>query len=162
MASAKISLSDLKKEVMHLSAKELVEVCINMAKLKRENKEYLTYILYNANNIEGFIAEQKLIIDEQFANGTFLHTYIIKKTLRKIVKTITQQIKFAKNKKVDIELLIHFCNHMKENLLIQIEPVIDNIYLSQLKKIEKAQSMLHEDLQYDYKKQIEELQEAIY
>jgi hypothetical protein len=161
MATSKISLADLKKEVMHLSTKELVEVCMNLAKLKRENKEYLTYILYQANDIDGFIAEVKAELDIQFENANYVYTYTIKKTMRKILKYINQQIKFAKNKKVDIELLIHFCEKMNENFLLKEEPVIDNIFLAQIKKIEKAQSTLHEDLQYDYKTKIEELIEMI-
>ncbi|MCX8471408.1 MAG: hypothetical protein ORN55_06465 [Chitinophagaceae bacterium] len=161
MAAPTFSLSEIKKELTHLSAKELVEICLSLAKLKKENKAYLVYKLYNEHNLDGFINQVNAETTEMFNSAAFLYTHTAKKTLRKILKTITQNIRFAKDKKVEVELLMHFCKLFKSENLLHCNTVLDNLYASQIKKIDKALSMLHEDFQYDYNREIEELKNGI-
>ena len=38
--------SDIKKELEHLQPKELLDLCISLAKYKKECKEYLGFLLF--------------------------------------------------------------------------------------------------------------------
>jgi hypothetical protein len=151
------SLSDLKKELIHLSAKELAEVCLNLAKFKKENKQYLNFMLFNAHNLDGYITEVNEAIKTEFDNAGFVYIYSSKKTLRKILKAVNQYIKFSKDKRVEIEVRVHFCQQIIRFKLLNEDSVIDTLYDGQLKRIEKAIDGLHEDLQYDYTKIFESL-----
>ena len=55
----------------------------------------------------------------------------------------------------------HWLNPFKEiNLPWRKTKLLNNIYEAQLKKIEGAIKGMHEDLQYDYRKQVQELKHA--
>ncbi|MBC7861863.1 MAG: hypothetical protein IAF38_02745, partial [Bacteroidia bacterium] len=52
-----ISLQELKKEFAQLPPEELVELCIALAKYKKDNKEYAGYLLFESHNKKLFIKE---------------------------------------------------------------------------------------------------------
>ena len=59
---------------------------------------------------------------------------------------------------MEVELLLHFCLLLTASgIEIRKSTVIWNILKTQIKKIEKASSALHEDLQYDYQKEMKSL-----
>ena len=52
-------------------------------------------------------------------------------------------------------MLIHFCKDVKRNKIPYNEnSALMNIYERQIKKINNLVSLLHDDLQYDYMKEI--------
>ena len=156
MESASLNL--VKKELSHLSQLELIEICLRLSRYKRENKELLSYLLFNAQNEQDYIEKVKLYIDNQFDGIITLNLYIVKKTLRKILKSVTKFSKFSALKPTEIELLIYFCSKMKELKYHNTSnSLLTNLYQQQLIKINKIVEKLHEDLQFDYKKEIEQL-----
>ena len=44
------TVTELKKELKTRSQSDLVELCLKLSKFKKENKELLTYLLYEADN----------------------------------------------------------------------------------------------------------------
>ncbi|HEY8896450.1 MAG TPA: hypothetical protein VIM79_16605 [Niastella sp.] len=149
------SIHELKQELLNTPANELAELCVRLAKYKLENKELLTYLLFEAHDTEGFMQSVKKEVDEQFAQINQSNLYYVKKTLRKILRHINKHIKYAGSAQVTVELLIYFLHSIKETgIPIQKNPVIANLYKSQLQKINKTLSGLHDDLQYDYKKDV--------
>ena len=57
-----------------------------------------------------------------------------------------------------MELLLYFCGKCRDkNLDLSQSIALYNIYASQIKKIEKAMAGMHEDLQYDYLKELDGL-----
>lgn len=149
------SIHELKQELLNTPASELAELCVRLAKYKLENKELLTYLLFEAHDTAGFIQSAKKDVDEQFAQMNQSNLYYVKKTLRKILRHINKHIKYAGSAQVTVELLIHFCQSIKEaGIPIQKNAVIANLYKGQLQKINKTLSGLHEDLQYDYQKDV--------
>jgi hypothetical protein len=89
----------------------------------------------------------------QFTDINKTNVYFVKKTLRKILRTAKKYIRYSGLAIVEVELLIYFCESMKEmNISIGKNPVLLNIYQNQLKNIQKALKGLHEDLQFDYLK----------
>jgi hypothetical protein len=85
--------------------------------------------------------------------------YYAKKTIRKILRYVTKQAKYSGIPQTNIELLIHFLHQLRKckNVLYESNQLM-NLYATQLKKIHKELSKLHEDLQYDYLKELDEME----
>lgn len=152
------TVNELKKELKHQSPEQLIELCLRLAKFKKENKELLTYILYEAIDEELFIKNVKNEMDISFTEINTNSYFYIKKSVRKILRTIKKYIRFSKKKETEVELLIHFCyNLINMKPSISNNTMLTNIYLREMKNLRKVISTLHEDLQYDYSVEIENL-----
>ncbi|MGD0710983.1 MAG: hypothetical protein ABR968_07345 [Bacteroidales bacterium] len=152
------SLSELKNELGELSPAKVLALCMRLAKFKKENKELLTYLLFHAHDEEAYIESVKNEIDEKFKEINMSNVYYIKKSLRKILRSTNKYIKYSCLAQTETELLIYFCKKIKkEKIPLGKSVALDNIYLNQIKRINKAMASLHEDLQYDYKIEMETL-----
>ena len=152
------SISELKQELTALKAPELTQLCLRLARFKKENKELLTYLLFEAHQEEHYIQQVKQEIDALFETVNRDHLYFAKKTLRKIVRIINKYARYSSIKQTDLELRIYFCQQLKASgIPFRQQAVISNLYDSQLKKIRATLATLHEDLQYDYRRMVEEL-----
>jgi len=152
------SVSEVKNALLEISQPRLVELCVKLAKFKKENKELLTYLLFEATDEEAYIQQVKNEIEYQFGEINYTHIYFAKKSIRKILRITNKYCKYTGSKQAEAALLIYFCNCLKKSpIAINKSTALQNLYTSQLLKIEKIISMLHEDLQYDFKKMIEVL-----
>lgn len=152
------TIHELKQELENTQPAKVQELCLRLARFKKENKELLTYLLFEAHDTATYIESVKSEMDAQFEGVNKTAMYFAKKTLRKIVRTAAKYIRYSGIATVEIEVLIHFCKEMKAlDIPIQQTPALLNIYESQLKKINKALATLHEDIQYDYRREIEKL-----
>ena len=154
------TVHEIKQELTTAKPAQLVELCLRLARFKKENKELLTYLLFEANDEDNYIRGIKKEIDEQFADINVSHLYFAKKSLRKIVRIINKYCRYSGTKSTEVELRIYFCTQLKNSgIPIKRNAVINNLYQSQLKKIKTVLMTLHEDLQYDYQKELDELTE---
>jgi hypothetical protein len=152
------SIQELKQVLLNMPAAELTELCLRLAKFKKENKELLTYLLFEAHNEEGFIQSVKKEVDEQFEQINKSNLYYVKKTLRKILRNINKHIKYTGSSQVTVELLIYFCKSIQDTgIPIEKNAMIANLYKSQVDKINKTLLGLHEDLQHDYSRELSSL-----
>ena len=152
------TIHEIKQELSTAKPAQLVELCLRLGRFKKENKELLTYLLFEEHDEQGYIAGIKKEIDEQFAAINLSQLYFAKKSLRKIVRIINKYCRYSGSKQTEVELRIYFCGQLKESgIPIERNPVINNLYNSQLKKIHTVLATLHEDLQYDYQKELEGL-----
>jgi hypothetical protein len=152
------TIHEIKQELSTVKPAELVELCLRLGRFKKENKELLTYLLFEAHDEHGYINGIKKEIDELFAEINLSQLYFAKKSLRKIVRIINKYCRYSGSKPTEVELRIYFCTQLKDSgIPIKRNPVINNLYLSQLKKINTVLMTLHEDLQYDYRKDLDEL-----
>lgn len=152
------SLKEIKTELSHRSTQELLELCLRLSKFKKENKELLTYLLFESANEEAFIRSIKTKIDEDFESINTKTFYFIKKSVRKILREIKKFIRYSQNKETEVELLLYFCHKLKDfKPSIKRNTTLINLYNRQIEYIQKKISTLHEDLQYDYEMEIEEL-----
>ncbi len=152
------SVKEIRQELNNREPKELLELCLRLSKFKKENKELLTYLLYEADDEEGYIRNVKSLIDEQFDQINTKSYYFIKKGVRKILRETKKFIRYSKKKETDIELRIHFCSKligMKPSIKRNI--VLTNLLNREIESIKKTVSTLHEDLQYDYGIELDEL-----
>jgi predicted CopG family antitoxin len=152
------SLSNIKKELKNLPPEVLQDVIKRLAKYKKDNKELLSYLLFEAYNEDEYIRQVKEEIDLEFMRLNRSSFYLAKKTIRKVLKTTKKHIRFSGKKETEIELLLYFCKKLKDSRLnYKRSRVVFNMYLTQVKRIQKVISMLHEDLQYDYREELEAL-----
>jgi hypothetical protein len=150
-----VSVNEIKKDLENRDFKELLEYCLRLAKFKKENKELLAFLLFDSDDISGYIENIKQETDEQFRLINKSNIYFIKKSVRKILRNVNKHVRFSLSKQVEAELLIHFCNCLiKYSIPIKKSRQLLNLYESQLKKIGQVLSVLHPDLQYDLRRQI--------
>ena len=152
------SLKEIKTELNHRSNKELLDLCVHLAKSKKENKELLTYLLFESSNEEGFIESLKNKMDMDFESINTKTFFYIRKSVRKILRELKKFIRYSSNKETEVELLLYFCEKLQEfEPSIEKNTTLTNLLNRQLDYIAKKVSTLHEDLQYDYNIELEEL-----
>ena len=131
---------------------------MHLAKFKKENKELLTYLLYEADDESGYINGVKEEVDFLFTEINTKSYFYIKKSVRKILRLVKKYIRYSKEKETEVELLIYFCKVLKDmSPSIAYNVVLNNIFLRQIELIRKAMSKMHEDLQYDYEIELTQL-----
>ena len=152
------TIQELKQELQHTSLKDITELCLRLARFKKENKELLTYLLFEADDAEAYAENVKAFMQEAFQEVNTVSLYFAKKNLRKILRQVNKYIKFTGNKQTEAVLLIHFCSLLKASGIdVQKSTALNNMYAQQVKKIKAAIAVLHEDIQYDLAKDMKKL-----
>ena len=59
------SVVEIRKELEHLSVDNLKQLCLRLARFKIENKELLTYLLFESENEESYILSIKKFTDNR-------------------------------------------------------------------------------------------------
>ena len=127
------SLKDIKNELENQPHHALLSLCLKLTRFKKENKE----------------------LDIAFAEVNIKNLYIAKKNLRKILRAINRYTRYSGIKTTEVSLLIYFCRKINgSGLRINKSAALFKMYTSQLKKIQAAIDTLHEDLQFDYRKEL--------
>lgn len=152
------SLSEIKKELLRNDPVQLSELILRLARYKKENKELLTYLLFESDNEAAFIESIKAETDLFFEDINSSNLYFAKKSIRKIVRNINKHARYSGNQETLAELLIYFCKCLKNSgIPFENSVALSNLYDAQIKKIKKAIESMHEDLQYDFKKELKNL-----
>jgi hypothetical protein len=152
------TINELKQELLSTPSAKVLELCLRLARFKKENKELLTFLLFETDDIPTYIQNVKHEMDVQFETINKSNVYFIKKTLRKVLRITNKFIRYSGSSTVEVELLLYFCMLVNDfEVATKKNTVINNIYQNQLKKINKAIATLHEDLQYDYLKEVQKL-----
>jgi hypothetical protein len=150
------SLNEIKKEISTLDPETIAGLCMRLAKYKKENKELLNYLLFEAHNEQAYVVSVKETAHELFKDVPAPNLYLTKKILRKILRFVNKQIKYSGTVQTEIELRVYFCTKIKEARVPLTEgTVLFNLYQQQLNKINTCLTRLPEDLQADYQREIE-------
>ncbi|ANE52362.1 hypothetical protein [Flavisolibacter tropicus] len=153
------SIADIKKELKEKTASELIELSLRLARFKKDNKELLSYLLFEQHDWPAYVQSIKEEMDEAFEEINTGSLFWIKKSLRKILRLTNKHIRYMGEKEGEVELLLYFVTQIKEfKIPIKKSTQLQNLYQSQVKKIEAAIATLHEDLQHDYYRQLEAVQ----
>ena len=153
------NLREIKKELQELPPQQVMELCLRLCRFKKDNKELLTYLLFEAHDESAYIDSVKQEIDERFEQVNRKSPYYVRKSFRSILSITRKYIRYSGNKETEVEVLLHFCSRLKE-----FRPDIRqnkrqlNIFLKLSEQIEKKISMLHEDLQYDFYRDLRKLE----
>lgn len=149
------SIQEIKKELRSQDAESLQELCMRLAKYKKENKELLNYLLFEAHNEQAYIENVKEEILELFKTVPASNVYFIKKSIRRILRFVNKQIKYSGIRQTELDVRIFFCTKVKEaKIPLTVGTVLFNLYRQQLKKIESALTKLPEDVQADYEREL--------
>jgi hypothetical protein len=150
------SIKEIKDELKHVSERELLDLCLNLARFKKENKELLTYLLFNASNEDRFIDSVKNQMTTDLAEINTATYYWMKKTIRKVLRNTKKYIRYSKKKETEVELILFFCQQMLAlEPSVKRNPTLWNIYLRQMNLVKRSLTQIHEDLQYDFQKEID-------
>ncbi len=153
------TIQQLKIELINTPSDQLIGLCIRLAKFKKENKELLSYLLFEASDEQAYIENIKIEVQSKFDEINTSSLYFVKKSLRKILRMLNKYICYTGSNETEVKLLIFFCATLKNSgILISKNLVIKNMYQNQLKKISKSIATMHDDLQYDYIRELEKYQ----
>jgi hypothetical protein len=153
------SVQEIKQQLKEKEKKELIDFCLRLVRHKKENKELLTYLLFEADDEENYIRTVKSVIDEGFTQVNQTSVHHAKKTIRKVLRQANKFIRFAGSKTAEAEILLHYLTNFRGlKLSWQKSTALRNIYISQLKKVKIAIETMHEDLQYDFRKELNRLE----
>ena len=149
------SVSEIKKILEKKSQRELLDHCIRLIKFKKENKELLDFLLFQSGDLPAYIENLKAETEELFAAINYSNIFFIKKSVRKILRMLNKHSRFILSKQIEAEILIHFCNCiLKYRVPLKKSRQLQNLYNTQLAKIDSALLTLHPDLQYDLRRQL--------
>lgn len=152
------TVKEIKQELNYRSSQEMLEICLRLSKFKKENKELLTYLLFQSSDEGSFISNVKQEIDEDFQSINTRNFYYIKKSVRKILRNIKKFSRYSGKKETEVELLLYFCQKLDSfSPSIHRDKALHNLYQRQVAQLNKILPSLHEDLQYDYSKEVNAL-----
>jgi len=152
------TIQEIKQELTNLPAPKLAELCLRLAKFKKDNKELLTYLLFESSDLPEYITNVKKEIDLGFEELPKPNLYLTKKSLRKVLRITAKEIRYTGSPQAEVELLTYFLQKIKESgIPIDKSPVLVNLYQNQLKKVRGIIATMHEDLQYDYLRELKKL-----
>ena len=152
------TINEIKLELTNTPSHQLVELCLRLSKFKKENKELLSYLLFEAFDEEAYVENIKQETLLQFEEINTSSLYFVKKSLRKILRILNKYCRYTGVAETEVKLLLFFCTTLKNSAIpIEKNLVIKNMYHNQLKKISKAIAGMHEDLQYEYVKELDQL-----
>lgn len=157
------SISEIKNELKAVPPAQLMELCLRLARFKKENKELLTFLLFEAHDLAGYTQAVKDEMEGGFKEINWKNLYFAKKTIRKILRTTNKFSKYTSSKQAEAELLIHFCKTLNSTgRSFKNSTAIWKLYQSQIKRIKGLVDTLHEDLQFDFRADLEELEAAVH
>ena len=152
------TVHEIKQELSATKPADLVELCLRLARFKKENKELLTYLLFEAHDEHGYIESVKKEISALFGEINQSNLYYAKKSLRKIIRVINKYCRYSGSKQTETEIRIFFCSTLQSSpISLHRNPAITKIFETQLKKVNTVVDTLHEDLQYDYRKELDRI-----
>jgi hypothetical protein len=153
--------TEIKQALKPLSQAKLVELCLRLARFKKENKELLSFLLFEADDLQAYIEGVEEEVRLLFLEINSSHLYYAKKSLSKILRIINKHVRYTGSRVAEVELLLFFCQQLQQSgIAYRKSAALKKMYESRLQKIKAAIGLLHPDLQYDYLKQLDAVQSA--
>ena len=154
------SVNEIKQELNSLKPSEVKELCLRLARYKKENKELLTYLLFEAHNEQEYVQSVRHEVDDIFNTLPNANMHLTRKTLRRILRSLNKYGRHTGTSQSQIEMLLHFCQKLKQSgIPIHKSAALESLYFSQLKKINKLLDTIHEDLRFDYARQLKAIED---
>ena len=93
-----VTLKEIKEELNSLSPKAVRELCLRLSRFKKENKELVTYLLFEASDEASYVESVKREIDDQFEQVNRKSYYLFKKSVGKILRSTRKYIRYSQAK----------------------------------------------------------------
>ena len=100
-----------------LNARPREEVMLLMQRLlrfKKENKELINYLLYYADDEQGFIDAVKQDMIDGFSVVNTSSFFLAKKSVRKVLRMMNKYIRYSAKETSKVELILFFCQFENE------------------------------------------------
>ena len=153
------SAKEIRDELKHLEREELLEIVQRLSRFKKENKELLTYLLFQTQDEEKFKAGIKAEMDQEFSEINRSSYYFMKKSMRKVLRNVKKYSRYSGKKETEAELLIYYLHKMNNfKPSVHRNKTLQNLFERQLALVNKIMEKFHEDLQYDLNMELEKLQ----
>lgn len=152
------SAKEIRDTIRKTGKEELEEICLRLARFKNENKELITYLLFEADDEPSYIIHVKEFLADMFRDVNKSNLYYAKKNIRKIVRHANKFIRYSGRDETEMEILLYLAKGIRNlDLDMAKSTALLNLYNGILKKADKKIRSLHEDLQYDFRRDYESL-----
>jgi len=146
---------EIRKELEFRSQDELVKMVLRLSRFKKENKELLTYLLFEAEDEQHYIEGIKSHISQSLKAINTSNLHRAKKAVRKVLRETKKFIRYSGDRETEVQLLLHFCSEMIDQHQKLLRSKVLRDLLERQKLLIKVRiSTLHEDLQYDYTREL--------
>lgn len=153
------TVKEIKDELSALPHKELVALLQRLARFKKENKELLTYLLFESTDLDGYLTSVRQEMLEGMLDIHPRQTWLAKKTIRKTLRIALKHIRLTTSRQAEADLLMHFIRLVLDSGIdLKVTPVVLNLCHVQARKARAAIEALHEDLQFEYRMAFEQLE----
>lgn len=151
------SIHEIRNQLQHLSPEELKDLIIRLARFKQENKGLITYRIFDSLDEDAFVVSVQQMIREVFI-GINPAPYLAKKTIRKAIRIGNQAIKYSGIPTTEISILCCLMDEMRTSAVdVSSSPVLINLARGLNKRAQRCFDTLHEDLQFEYRTQLQNL-----
>lgn len=152
------TIDTIKTELKQLPPKQVLDLLLRLARFKKENKELLTYILFESANESEYVEQVKKEIAEEMLEIDGLPGYQYKKQFRKIQRKINKPVKYIGNKSATAELYLHMIRMISEKKkTTYLAAFLEKIVQQYTVKIEKLLPGIEDDLAADIRKQLKQI-----
>jgi uncharacterized FlaG/YvyC family protein len=152
------SQDTIKAELKQLPPKQVLDLLLRLSRFKKENKELLSYLLFEAGDEQGYVQQVKAEVDEQFIQLKETGFYLYKKQIRKIQRLINKPVKYMGSKTSTAELYLHMANKIQEQKkTIYNRGFLEKIVQQYISKINRLLPSIDDDLQHDISQQLRKL-----
>jgi len=152
------TLVQIRKELETISPQRLMALTLRLIKLKSENKEFVSYLLFDEDQLSEYLADLKFEISEVLDCASFSQSLIAKKALRKCQKSITKHARYMGSKDAEAELYMFMIRKIHEKGINKYtHRTIQIIYLRCIERVKKLLPNIHDDLRGDFEIEIQNL-----
>ncbi|MEN8816969.1 MAG: hypothetical protein ABF274_08895 [Nonlabens sp.] len=149
------TVKELKEELKFRSDEDLMKIILRLSRFKKENKELLSYLLFESTDEDEYVANVKTLLDNMFLALNTANNYRLQKGLRKVLREAKKYIRYSGSKETEVAVLIHFCRLMREtHPQVLRSKTMRDLMTRQIVLIKTRISTLHEDLQYDFEQEL--------
>jgi hypothetical protein len=153
------SVKEIRDELAALPHRELVGLLQRLARFKQENKELLTYLLFESKDLDGYLAAVRQEMLEAMLDIRPRQAWLAKKTIRKTLRIAVKHVRLSASRQAEADLLLHFLRLVVDSGIdLSANPVVLNLCHAQARKARSAIEALHEDLQFEYRMDSERLE----
>ena len=152
------SVKEIRDELAALPHKELMALLQRLARFKKENKELMTFLLFESQDLDGYLSTVRQEMLEGMLDIRPRQSWLAKKTIRKTLRIAMKHIRLSASRQVEADLLLHFLRLVIDSGIdLGSNPVVLNLCHTQLRKIDAAIEAMHEDLQFEYRMESERM-----
>ena len=152
------SIDTIKTELKQLPPKKVLELVVRLARFKKENKELLTWLLFESSDEAAYIAQVRKEITEEVEKIDGLTAYQYKKQFRKIQRKINKPIKYMGSKTAAAELYMHMIELIdRKKKTVFIRAFLEKAHEQYVRKVNILLPGIPEDLAADISRQLRQV-----